>query len=263
MMKFKFKNLILLIFVLSINKYSLDIFADTPDGTSNDIPTIETSSPNTTNTQDNSTILDGEIGEWDPNLDDNPDFDNEDIDEIDGHKPQDDEYYTISVTVPLDMEFYVLPNSQLALGSFYSPIYTIKNNGSKNISVAINSFVQENDVQNNVDSDAAPLYVEKLNDKDGKTQMELKMCAIDKLDVWSKVSKEIDLTEINELQDTDKELYVLSANETKGIKFSSERWELPQNEAHKDKAISNFRAGFVFSVVRPETENNTSTGTQN
>ena len=38
------------------------------------------------------------------------------------------------------MEFYVLPNSQLAFGSFYSPMYTIKNNGSKNISVSLDSF---------------------------------------------------------------------------------------------------------------------------
>ncbi len=55
-----------------------------------------------------------------------------------------DDYYTISVTVPLNMEFYVLPNSQLAMGNFYSPTYTIKNNGSKNISVNISSFDMEN-----------------------------------------------------------------------------------------------------------------------
>ena len=265
MRKFKFKILMILILFISINQDLLDIFADTKsvNTSSSAIPIIST--PNTqtpsssTNENNKSTILDGEIGEWDPELSDKPDFNEENL-ELEGNKPQPNDYYTISVTVPLNMEFYVLPNSQLALGSFYSPIYSVKNNGSKDISVKINSFEAENIT---TDSDAAPLYVEKLNDKDGKTQIELKLCSVEDLDTWWEVSKEIDLTEINELQDSDKELYVLSANETKGIKFSSERWELPQNEAHKDKAISNFRAGFVFSVVRPETENNTSTGTQN
>lgn len=46
MKKFKFKMLIVMIFVLSLNQHSLDIFADKP-------------------TQNESTILDGEIGEWD------------------------------------------------------------------------------------------------------------------------------------------------------------------------------------------------------
>ena len=268
MRKFKFKILIILILFISINQDLLDIFADTKSVNTSSSATPIISTPNTqtpsssTNENNKSTILDGEIGEWDPELSDKPDFNEENL-ELEGNKPQPNDYYTISVTVPLNMEFYVLPNSQLALGSFYSPIYSVKNNGSKDISVAINSFVQENDVQNNVDNDTAPLYIGKTVDNDSKTQIELKICAINKLDSLSKVSKEIDLTEINELQDSDKELYVLSANETKGIKFSSERWELPQNEAHKDKAISNFRAGFVFSVVRPETEDNTSTGTQN
>ena len=66
MKKFKFKMLIVMIFVLSLNQHSLDIFADKP-------------------TQNESTILDGEIGEWDPDLNDNPNFDNE---EVDGHIPK-------------------------------------------------------------------------------------------------------------------------------------------------------------------------------
>ncbi len=37
--------------------------------------------------QNESTILDGEIGEWDPTLNDNPNFNEEEL-EVDGHIPQ-------------------------------------------------------------------------------------------------------------------------------------------------------------------------------
>ena len=144
---------------ISINQYSLNVFADTP---SDDIPSVNTPSTENTNSPTNknnsSTVLDGEIGEWDPTLDDNPDFNNPELDEIDGHIPTENEYYTISVTVPLNMEFMVLPNSQSAFGNFYSPVYTIKNNGSKKISVNLSSFERQNNIASS--NDTTPLYVE-------------------------------------------------------------------------------------------------------
>ncbi len=127
MKKIKFKILILLVFAMTKIQYPLYIFAETPN---ENLPV----------TKNESTILDGEIGEWDLELDDKPNFSDENLDEIEGRIPNEDDYYTISVTVPVNMEFYVLPNSQLAFGSFYSPMYTIKNNGSKNISVSLDSF---------------------------------------------------------------------------------------------------------------------------
>ena len=238
MKKIKFKILILLIFALSTIQYPLDIFADTPS----ENPPVE----NPPVTRNESTILDGEIGEWDPELTDNPNFDESGL-EVDGNIPNKDEYYTISVTVPLNMEFYVLPNSHLARGSFFSPRYTIKNNGSKNISVAIDSFNLESEVK---DDNTTPLYVEKVDSTDDKTQIELKMCAIQDLDQFWEVEEGIDLTNLGGLASSKKELYTLSANEEKGVKFDSEKWELPEVVSNKDKAISNFSAGFVFSIVR-------------
>lgn len=229
----KFKILILLIFALSTSQYSLYIFADTP----NENPPV---------VEEKSTILDGEIGEWDPELKDKPNFNQEGL-EVDGHIPNEGEYYTISVTVPLNMEFYVLPNSQLALGSFYSPVYTIKNNGSKNISVSIDSFNLERGVE---DDNTTPLYVEQVDFEDDKTQIELKMCAIQDLDQFWEVEEGIDLTDLGRLDPSKKVLYTLSANEEKGVKFDSEKWELPEVVSNKEKAISNFSANFVFSVVR-------------
>lgn len=222
--KFKFKMLIVMIFVLSLNQHSLDIFADEP-------------------TQNESTILDGEIGEWDPDLNDNPNFDNE---EVDGHIPKENEYYTISVTVPVNMEFLVLHSSQLVFGKFISPMYTIKNNGSKNISVSIDSFERDGET---LDSDTVPLYIESLTAYDNKTQMELKLCGVEDLST-TQVNKKVDLWRLGELTQEEKKLYSLSANETKGIKFHSERWELPERECNKNKAMSNFTASFIFSINR-------------
>ena len=224
------KILILLIFALSINKYSLNIFADT-------------SKVKTSTIKNDSTILDGEIGEWDPELDDNPDFDGF---EIEGNKPENGDYDTISVTVPVNMEFYVLPNTRLPDGSFYSPMYTIKNNGSKNISVSIDSFERDGET---LDSDTVPLYIESLTAYDNKTQMELKLCGVEDLST-TQVNKKVDLWRLGELTQEEKKLYSLSANETKGIKFHSERWELPERECNKKKAMSNFTASFIFSINR-------------
>ena len=227
------KKIILIALVISINTSSLAIFANPPSGDSK----INTNK---------STILDGEIGEWDPDLNDKPNFNQQDL-EVDGNKPQSGDYYTISVTVPVNMEFYVLPNSQLAMGSFYSPVYNIENNGSKNISVNISSFDIENEV---VDQETTPLYVEKIDSNDNRTQIELKLCSIENLNTWWELGKKIDLTDLQQLNDSEKELYTLSANQEKGVTFDSEKWELPQVVSNKKKAVSNFRASFVFSINR-------------
>ena len=232
--KIKFlKNFIWLILIMIINISSLNVFANQPsedDGIY----------------KNESTILDGEIGEWDLEINNKPNFNEEGL-EVDGDIPQREDYYTISVTVPVNMEFYVLPNSQLAMGSFYSPVYNIKNNGSKNISVNISSFDIENEV---VDQETTPLYVEKIDSNDNRTQIELKLCSIENLNTWWELGKKIDLTDLQQLNDSEKELYTLSANQEKGVTFDSEKWELPQVVSNKKKAVSNFRASFVFSINR-------------
>ena len=225
MRKIKFKILILLMCFISINQYSLNVFADTP---SDDIPSVNTPSTENTNSPTNknnsSTVLDGEIGEWDPTLDDNPDFNNPELDEIDGHIPTEDEYYTISVTVPLNMEFMVMQDGKSAFGKFFSPTYTVKNNGSKNISVKIKSFEPQSGTN---DQDTTTLYIDRLNPGDGKTQMELKLGVLNDLDL-SEFNKEIDLTQIDTLSQAEQELFNLEANQVKKFKFTSTRWEIPK-----------------------------------
>lgn len=228
MMRIKLKFFIVTILALLINQSSSNVFANNVNN-------------------NNTTTLDGIIGEWDPTLTDQPNFKENGL-EVNGTLPEQGDYYTISVTVPLNMEFYVLPNSQLVFGSFYSPVYTIKNNGSKNLSVAIRSFNRDNNIT--LEQNKTPLYIEKLVPGDKRTQMELEMCTIEDLDN-NQINKKFDLTSLNQLTDSEKSLYTLNANEKKGVKFSSDRWELPKYESNKDEAVSNFTAGFVFSVHRP------------
>lgn len=233
MRKNKIKFFILLTLALYISKYPLDIFANP----SND---------NSLN-HNQSTILDGEIGEWDPTLSDNPNFDG--VTEIEGSIPNENEYYTISVTVPVNMEFYVLPSSSSALGNFYSPTYNIKNNGSKTLITQISCFGEGDNSE--IGEEHAPLYVEKVVAKDRKTQIELRLNAIDNLK-QNTIVKDVDLTNKN-LENKPETLYELHANEVKGIKFAASKWDLPQIETDKESAMSNFRASFIFAIKQQNT----------
>ena len=219
------KNFILTLLVIIINTSPLDVFANPPsedDGVY----------------KNKSTILDGEIGEWDPGISDKPNFNDTEV-EVDGKLPEEGKYYTISVTVPLNMEFIALNHN-----TFYSPVYTIKNNGRKNISVKLSGFSREENTTLN-DENTVPLYVEEVNRDDNITQIELKMCTIEDLNNSVKVNKEIDLTNLTE----ETELYRLSANQKKGVTFDSKRWDIPKINSENGKATSNFICNFIVSIV--------------
>ena len=234
----KIKCLILIV-ALFITRSQLYVFSATNSGESSNNGNV-TGTPQ----KDSTTILDGQIGEWDPTDPNRPNFDDLGDGDIEGKKPIQGEYYTISVTVPVSMEFLVLPNSLLPFGYFYSPEYSITNNGSKTLDVRLNTFTRDNNTT--LEDDETPLYIEKLDSSDQKTQMELRLSAIDNSNPSS--NKDIDLTRITSLGISEKTLYELQKNETKKVKFSADRWELPQSVSGKDKATSNFTAGFEFSI---------------
>lgn len=204
--------------------------------------TSGTSSPPTAGGK---TELDGKIGEWDPDDSEKPNFDGIDSSDIEGTIPGNDKYFTISVTTPLNMQFAVLPNSHQPFGSFFSPEYTIKNNGSKTIAVKVSGMTRTN----NTDPDKAQLFVERKVGGDGKSQIELFLRAID-----GKNKKDIKLyDDITKLTEEEKTLYTLGANEIKKMKFYADTWDLPQYEAGKDEAESNFTLSLEFSVATPST----------
>ena len=237
-MKNKKIKCLILIIALFITRSQLYVFSETQNSRSNNNQNIEGEPP-----REGNITLDGQIGEWDPTDSEAPNFNDQNL-EIEGNKPTQEQYFTISVTVPISMEFFVLHNTQKPFGSFYSPEYSISNNGSKTLEVKINSFDRQNNTR--VASDETPLYVGNIVPGDGHTQMELRLSAIDTYDKAN--NKDIDLTEVSSLTGDDNKLYDLEKNQTKKVKFSADKWELPQYESKKAKAMSNFTAGFEFSI---------------
>lgn len=226
MKKNKFRCLILIL-ALCMAKNPLDAFANT--GNSN-------------------TILEGEIGLWDPYESDKPDFNGIADTDIEGKIPTADKYFNIiSVTVPIDMEFMVLPSSTSAFGSFYAPKYTIRNNGRIPVVAKIKSFEMDN---SNANADTTPLHIEKVVGGDGRTQMELNICTLDDSNP-NNIDKEIDLTRIKSLNENERTLYDIGANDVKQVTFKSTKWEIPKYESKKDNAISSYTAIFEFSAKQP------------
>lgn len=239
MRKYKLKYLTLIL-ALCIISNPFNIFAYTSKKQVNFTETVLNSDDN------NSTELDGEIGEWDPNINDKPNFSGFNDEDLEGIKPTEDQYFTISATVPTNMEFMVLSSSYSELGSFYSPEYKIKNNGSKTLVIKLASFNE--DTSTPIDEEKyAKLFIEKVKNNDKKTQMELRLCTVDDI-YWYKFIKEVDLTEIDNLSEDEKTLFELAMNEQKAIKFNSEKWERPETEVLKQSAMSNFIATFEFSI---------------
>lgn len=237
-MKNKKIQCLILIVALFIARSQLYVFSETSNTESSNNGNITGAQP-----KDTTTILDGQIGEWDPTDTNAPNFNQEGL-ETEGNKPVDGEYYTISVTVPLNMEFMVLQSSHLAFGSFFSPEYSITNNGSKTLDVKVKSF--ERDAQTQTPSDKTGLYVEKVVHGDKKVQMELKLTGIDSLSTGT--NKDVDLINVTALSDEERKLHVLQKNETKKVRFSAKKWELPKSEGYDKDAISNFTAGLEFSI---------------
>lgn len=239
-MKNKKIKCLILIVALFIARSQLYVFSETK---TNSGESSNNGNVTVTPQKEGTTILDGQIGEWDPTDNNAPNFNQEGL-EIEGNKPVAGEYYTISVTVPLNMEFMVLQSSQLAFGSFFSPEYSITNNGSKTLDVKVKSF--ERDTKITIPSDKTELYVEKVKHGDKKVQMELKLSGIDSLGTGT--NKDVDLTDVTSLSDEQRKLHELQKNETKKVKFSAEKWELPKSEGYDTDAISNFTAGLEFSI---------------
>ncbi len=159
--------------------------------------------------------LDGVIGEWDLSEEVSGKLDKLPDGEIEGTKPNSGNYFTISVTVPTNMEFGVYRNSSNPeMGYFYSPKYEITNNGSKALDVRV-GFDKGNgtDPQKN-------LFVDKPVRGNGKVEIELGLSYIQ-----NKEKVEVDLTKNLKSNDGRAYLGTLVANEQSVVTFKSSNWE--------------------------------------
>lgn len=207
--------------------------------------------------------LDGAIGPWEPNNKDMPNFGDIEDGDLIGTRPNDENLFKISVTVPLNMDFVIVnenENGSSPLGKFVSPYHSITNNGTYPLNVSIKSF--ETARASNSSGDGASiinteqvetLYVEEPISNDGKVQMRLSL-NYDRPEQGTYL-KTINLHNLSEA--TDKTLGEIGSNETARIYYRSDLWETPKSENKTTDVVSNFNLILSFSTQ------NTNAGTEN
>lgn len=204
--------------------------------------------------------LDGVIGPWEPNNKDMPNFGDIEDGDLIGTKPNDENLFKISVTVPLNMEFVIMNESISSFyGKFISPYYSIINNGTYPLNVSLNSFETVDDSSSdsiirttNSDRDNK-LYVEEPQSGNNKVQMRLSL-NYDRPQ-QGRYLKTIGLHNLSEA--TDKTLGEIGSNETARIYYRSDLWETPASEGITEDVVSNFNLILSFSTQ------NTNSGIEN
>ena len=207
--------------------------------------------------------LDGAIGPWEPNNKDMPNFGGIENGDLIGTKPNDENLFKISVTVPLNMDFMIvnrLENGGSFYGKFVSPYHSITNNGTYPLNVFLNSFTRVDESNNSASSartDSSTkdtkLYIREPEAGNNKVEMRLSL-NYDRPEQGTYL-KTIDLHNLS--QTTDKTLGEIGSNETARIYYRSDLWETPFSEGITTDVASNFNLILSFSTQ------NTNSGIEN
>ena len=227
----------------------------------------------------NSVELDGGIGEWGPDKDKNlpnfngtegsekPDVDNE---------LQKGQYFTISATVPLNMEFLIKnenENGSSPNGKFITPYYKVINNGSHKLKVHFESFEYATSSTTKtsglIKEELEKLYVVD-NPTRGNKQVEMKLNL-----TYDRPSNSY-LKRINLVPPTNsstitsrllkssnsvaQELGELDPNEQARLYYGSDLWESPKSEGINKGVEANFNLKLAFSIDGKTTETNPPSG---
>lgn len=227
----------------------------------------------------NSVELDGGIGEWGPDKDNNlpnfngtegsekPDVDNE---------LQKGEYFTISATVPLNMEFLIKnenENGSSPNGKFITPYYKVINNGSHKLKVHFESFEyatsKATKTSGLVKEDLAPLYVVSQPEKNnGKVEMKLNLTYdrpsnsyLKRIDLLPpENSSTITSRLLKSSNSVEQELGELDPNEQARLYYGSDLWESPKSEGITKGVEANFNLKLAFSIDGKTTGTNPPSG---
>lgn len=227
----------------------------------------------------NSVELDGGIGEWGPDKDKNlpnfngtegsekPDVDNE---------LQKGEYFTISATVPLNMEFLIKnenENGSSPNGKFITPYYKVINNGSHKLKVHFESF----EYATSSTTKTSGLITEKLEKlyvvdnptpNNNKVEMKLNLTYDRPSNSYLKrinlVPPENSSTITSRLlkssNSVEQELGELDPNEQARLYYGSDLWESPKSEGITKGVEANFNLKLAFSIEGKTTETNPPSG---
>lgn len=226
----------------------------------------------------NSVELDGGIGEWGPDKDKNlpnfngtegsekPDVDNE---------LQKGEYFTISATVPLNMEFLIKnenENGSSPNGKFITPYYKVINNGSHKLKVHFESF----EYATSSTTKTSGLITEKLeklyvvdNPTPNNNMVEMKLnltydrpsnSYLKRIDLIPTNSPTITSRLLKSSNSVEQELGELDPNEQARLYYGSDLWESPKSEGINKGVEANFNLKLAFSIEGKTIETNPPSG---
>lgn len=227
----------------------------------------------------NNVELEGGIGEWGPNKDNSlPNFneaESSDKTEID-NKLQEGQYFTISATVPLKMEFLIQNRNENGLaseGKFITPYYKVINNGSHKLKVHFESFEYANSkttkTSDLVKEDLEPLYVVSQPEKNNnKVEMKLNLTYdrpsnsyLKRIDLVPPTnSATITSRLLKSSNSVAQELGELDPNEQARLYYGSDLWESPKSENVTKGVEANFNLKLAFSIEGKTTETNQPSG---
>lgn len=237
-----------------------------------------TTAPNTPpeNKGSNNVELEGGIGEWGPDKDKNlPNFNGTEKPDVD-NALQEGQYFTISATVPLNMEFLIKnenENGSSPNGKFITPYYKVINNGSHKLKVHFESFEyatsKATKTSGLVKEDLASLYVVSQPEKNnGKVEMRLNLTYDRPSNSYLKrinlVPPENSSTITSRLlkssNSVEQELGELDPNEQARLYYGSDLWESPKSEGITKGVEANFNLKLAFSIEGKTTETNPPSG---
>lgn len=227
----------------------------------------------------NNVELEGGIGEWGPNKDNSlPNFneaESSDKTEID-NKLQEGQYFTISATVPLKMEFLIKNRNENGLsseGKFITPYYKVTNNGSHKLKVHFESFEyaasKTTKTSDLLKEELEPLYVVSQPQKNnGKVEMKLNLTYdrpsnsyLKRIDLVPPTnSPTITSRLLKSSNSVAQELGELDPNEQARLYYGSDLWETPKSENVEKGVEANFNLKLAFSIDGKTTETNQPSG---
>lgn len=216
----------------------------------------------------NNVELEGGIGEWGPDKDSSlPNFNettgSEKID-VD-NEPQKDQYFTISATVPLNMEFLIKNKDEQYGNSYYgkfiTPYYKVINNGSHKLNVHFESFEYANSKTTKtsglIKEELDKLYVVN-NPARGNKKVEMKLnltydrpsnSYLKRIDLVPPENSSTITSRLLKSKKTNEEILgELDPNEQARLYYGSDLWETPEMEGITKGVEANFNLKLAFSI---------------
>lgn len=232
------------------------------------------------NKGNNNVELEGGIGEWGPDKDISlPNFNGtEDSEKIDvENQPEEDQYFTISATVPLNMEFLIKNKDEQYGNSYYgkfiTPYYKVINNGSHKLNVHFESFEYANSnttkTSGLIKEELDKLYVVD-NPTRGNKKVEMKLnltydrpsnSYLKRIDLVPPENSSTITSRLLKSRKTDEEILgELNPNEEARLYYGSDLWETPEMEEITKGVEANFNLKLAFSIEGKTTETNSPSG---